>query len=649
MLKTYSAPRTMSDDEEPYTVVVHYREKQFPYSFTADIDSWDNETYLSLKRRVQQEYRLTGEFGLYEDIDGLEEVDIDDQDDLQDAFQDGFSDDEDDDIPRRHLVHLYVKDHEQLARLSWTIQSNLLIFSRSKQKWYEGKIEKINGQLQEEWLVVRYDSNRKTKEIQRNSTDVKPLPSNHPLALQKGSLCSVYSDKTYNWYKGEIINVFNDAEGEWLKVKYKEEDSVQTAELQRFSSDLKAVSFLKKVINGIGLGQQQSQSFDQIEIVIDGDENKAESRGDETTTKPKPQTKFITPMAVDQISIPYIVSGYVRRVEQNVSMLGGALPNVIFEVCLAYSRPCTMWMECAEGDRILLKDGKSGIVRYIGRAPLVNEELVGIELDEKSSNSNDMNLFTAPPGRSYFIGQRRPGHLENNIGEGNYAKIIGLNKVPSFNGKIVKLATFVEKKGRWKVKLASGVAQKKYLGVKATNLKSIPVWHELAFQISSNLQQSLRKNPQINDMVLTVNNKYGKVMHCKGNEIGIKLSKYDVNAGDGSLNQTSYLNVNKGYGYFVDIKYLAAINPNENVQCAVQPGEYVVLNDGEDTTGIVTFNTNNIIGVEREKGKETTEYIVSSAMIRDVVAVTNRSNDDLDEITQRLNDARIDVDDEVYD
>ena len=65
-----------------------------------------------------------------------------------------------------------------------------MIFSRSNNKWYLGRIEDVTGKLKNEWLIVRYDNNKKTKKIQRNSKDVQPIhyeEINHPDLFEKGS------------------------------------------------------------------------------------------------------------------------------------------------------------------------------------------------------------------------------------------------------------------------------------------------------------------------------------------------------------------------------------------------------------------------------------------------------------------------------
>eukprot|EP01084_Bolivina_argentea_P224400 379466_1 len=90
------------------------------------------------------------------------------------------------------------EEKESHIRATWKKNSYCLIYSRSENKWYDAKIEKIftndgdetkQSQLCNEWLIVKYKNNKKTKKIQRNCADIKPIPDDHILSLNKGSKC----------------------------------------------------------------------------------------------------------------------------------------------------------------------------------------------------------------------------------------------------------------------------------------------------------------------------------------------------------------------------------------------------------------------------------------------------------------------------
>eukprot|EP01084_Bolivina_argentea_P042398 78175_1 len=62
-------------------------------------------------------------------------------------------------------------------RLTLSVNSPCSIFSRSKQQWFEGHITKIwvDNHTNQEWLVVKYGSN-KSKKIQRFCEDLRVIP-----------------------------------------------------------------------------------------------------------------------------------------------------------------------------------------------------------------------------------------------------------------------------------------------------------------------------------------------------------------------------------------------------------------------------------------------------------------------------------------
>ena len=92
--------------------------------------------------------------------------------------------------------------------------------------------------MRNEWFMVKYNQ-KFTKEIQRNSSDLKAIPSDSAYSLRTGSKCLILSDYAYLWYVGQIMDVFVDDGEEWLAVKYNENDLEKIAEIQRNSPDLK--------------------------------------------------------------------------------------------------------------------------------------------------------------------------------------------------------------------------------------------------------------------------------------------------------------------------------------------------------------------------------------------------------------------------
>eukprot|EP01084_Bolivina_argentea_P256330 431530_1 len=105
-------------------------------------------------------------------------------------FQDEYNEVEQKELQRQQ------EQEENEIRASWNINDYVFIYSRSNDEWTDGKIIKIDGSniKRNEWLHVRYGKTKnKTKKIQRNCKDIKPIPADHPIYFNIGSLCLIYS------------------------------------------------------------------------------------------------------------------------------------------------------------------------------------------------------------------------------------------------------------------------------------------------------------------------------------------------------------------------------------------------------------------------------------------------------------------------
>eukprot|EP01084_Bolivina_argentea_P012563 23511_1 len=137
-------------------------------------------------------------------------------------------------------VIIQQRKHERVQE-NYQVGSLCLIFSRSTKKWFSGCITEIKGKGNNEWFTVKYCKN-KTKQIQRNCSDMKPIPNNDHSYFKKGSICMIKSDNGVNkWCFGTVINIFYDQQEEWLTIKYKENNIIKTCDIQRLSQDIKLI------------------------------------------------------------------------------------------------------------------------------------------------------------------------------------------------------------------------------------------------------------------------------------------------------------------------------------------------------------------------------------------------------------------------
>eukprot|EP01084_Bolivina_argentea_P085905 155292_1 len=139
----------------------------------------------------------------------------------------------------------YDENEEKKIRESWTINSYCSIYSRSQNKWFDGKIKRIEHINDKEWLIVKYNKNTKTKKIQRHCIDISPIPINHASLFNIGSICQIYSRN--KWCNGEVISIYNDNEGEWLKIKYSEKGCVKICDIQRYNNEIKLITNINKL------------------------------------------------------------------------------------------------------------------------------------------------------------------------------------------------------------------------------------------------------------------------------------------------------------------------------------------------------------------------------------------------------------------
>eukprot|EP01084_Bolivina_argentea_P105720 189319_1 len=131
----------------------------------------------------------------------------------------------------------FVESKDEEAELKGILDINdfCLIYSRSKEQWFKGKIINITGSGKTEWLVVTYG--KTTKKIQRCSEYIRAIPKFHPENFRKGSKCKILDSQ--NWCDGKIEDIIHDEKGEWLRVTFVENGFIKMCDIQRYSDDIK--------------------------------------------------------------------------------------------------------------------------------------------------------------------------------------------------------------------------------------------------------------------------------------------------------------------------------------------------------------------------------------------------------------------------
>eukprot|EP01084_Bolivina_argentea_P121348 215037_1 len=112
-----------------------------------------------------------------------------------------------------------VESHDEVQREKWRVGSNVEIYSRAANKWFNGEIINIVTDEEGEWLTTKYDK-LFVKDISRYSQDIRPTANAFKKTWKVGSKVEIYSKSENKWFKGVIIKIYMDNEDEWLRTKY---------------------------------------------------------------------------------------------------------------------------------------------------------------------------------------------------------------------------------------------------------------------------------------------------------------------------------------------------------------------------------------------------------------------------------------------
>ena len=256
------------------------------------------------------------------------------------------------------------------------------------------------------------------------------------------------------------------------------------------------------------------------------------------------------------------------------------------------------------GDRIQLETvtGKTGVVKFIGKTNFSKDNVVGLELDKWNPNAsngtiNGTKILDTLDGRSWFLRRCSVSFndfIPGTVREGRIARLTALQKVPSFNGKRVKVIGFVPRKYRWKVKLLETKNERKYLGVRVGNLDPVLDWECSSKGNNNNNNDDDNddnrvaykiEDIRIGDAVEMRNKKWGVVKYIGDAKwqpilsddddrsdhdvtnydeptIGLELIKWSPNANNGCVKDVCYFKANNGFGYFTYIDDIIGITRN---------------------------------------------------------------------------------------
>ena len=109
----------------------------------------------------------------------------------------------------------------QMQRYEWQVGQQCEIYNHAQQKWIKAKVIDIFKDEEGEWVKVKYEGKR--VEFPSNSPEIRPFSDENTNRLEKwkkGAQCELFSRTKGEWVDAQIINVFSDEEGDWLRVQH---------------------------------------------------------------------------------------------------------------------------------------------------------------------------------------------------------------------------------------------------------------------------------------------------------------------------------------------------------------------------------------------------------------------------------------------
>ena len=109
----------------------------------------------------------------------------------------------------------------QMQRNEWQTGQQCEIYNNAQQKWTKAKVIDIFNDDEGEWVKVKYG--RKYEDFPPDSPEIRKYSDENINRLdkwKKGAQCELYSRVDGKWVEAQIINIFNDAAGDWLRVQH---------------------------------------------------------------------------------------------------------------------------------------------------------------------------------------------------------------------------------------------------------------------------------------------------------------------------------------------------------------------------------------------------------------------------------------------
>lgn len=213
------------------------------------------------------------------------------------------------------------------------------------------------------------------------------------------------------------------------------------------------------------------------------------------------------------------------------------------------------------GDKVKLKKGRVGVVKYYGKADFAKVPVVGLELDQWSMDGGDGTVkgkryFECNVGRAYFT---RPNKVTEIISRAGGASSAETDE-----------AVFC---GLWPGGAPTGDESPKEAAKPAESLESLPVEFGIGDKV------------QLNKGRIGIVRFYGKTQFAKGLVVGLELSEWSPTGGDGTVKGNQYFVCAKGRAYFTRSANVAKVLEQREAMQVATPGRRDSLEIKPDEAG----------------------------------------------------------------
>ena len=118
------------------------------------------------------------------------------------------------------MAQRQTKRTNELSR-DWKAGQKCEVYDHKTKQWVEGEVIEMFKDEDGEWVTLKYGGRR--SQLPPDSPELRDLSGNNESQLletwEVGAQCELYSKMERKWVEGEIVRIYSDALGEWMRVE----------------------------------------------------------------------------------------------------------------------------------------------------------------------------------------------------------------------------------------------------------------------------------------------------------------------------------------------------------------------------------------------------------------------------------------------